>query len=72
MTALPRHREFITLGLTPGCPAGVGPELLPIAITQLVDDGALPHSLRWRFFASAALLVRACHRAKMQAVPYFV
>ena len=68
MTGLPRARGPVTLGLTPGCPAGVGPELLPLAIAQLVDEGALPPTLRWRFFASAALMVRACQRATIPAV----
>jgi 4-hydroxythreonine-4-phosphate dehydrogenase len=63
VSGLELPRGFLTLGLTPGCPAGVGLEVLPAAIEQLVDDGALPQTVRLRFFASAGLLVEGCRRA---------
>jgi 4-hydroxythreonine-4-phosphate dehydrogenase len=68
MTGLTLPRGFLTLGLTPGCPAGVGPELLALAIEQLVDEDALPQTVRLRFQASAALFVRACARGRVPAV----
>lgn len=63
MSSLELPRGFLTLGLTPGCPAGVGLEVLPAAIAQLVDNDALPKTTRLRFFASAGLLVEGCRRA---------
>lgn len=68
MTDLGLPRGFLTLGLTPGCPAGVGPEVLAAAIEQLVDDAALPRTARLRFFASPALLVEGCRRAGVDAL----
>jgi 4-hydroxythreonine-4-phosphate dehydrogenase len=68
MSGLQRPRGFLTLGLTPGCPAGVGLELLPAAIAALVQDGALPGTVRLRFLASAGLLLEGCRRAGVEAV----
>jgi 4-hydroxythreonine-4-phosphate dehydrogenase len=67
MTELSLPRGFLTLGLTPGCPAGVGPEVLVAALARLHDDGALPPTLRLRFFASAALLLEGARRAGLLA-----
>ena len=68
MSGLEFPRGFLTLGLTPGCPAGVGLELLPAAIEQLVEDDALPETTRLRFFASAGLLVEGCRRAHVDVM----
>jgi 4-hydroxythreonine-4-phosphate dehydrogenase len=67
MSGLELPRGFLTLGLTPGCPAGVGLELVPAAIASLVEEGALPKTSRLRFFASAGLLVEGCRRAGIEA-----
>jgi 4-hydroxythreonine-4-phosphate dehydrogenase len=63
MTDLVLPRGFLTLGLTPGCPAGIGPEVLVGALARLEDEGALPPTLRVRFFASAGLLEEGARRA---------
>jgi 4-hydroxythreonine-4-phosphate dehydrogenase len=63
MTELALPRGFLTLGLTPGCPAGIGPEVLVSALARLDDEGALPPTLRVRFFASPALLQEGARRA---------
>jgi 4-hydroxythreonine-4-phosphate dehydrogenase len=65
--SLKRPRGFTTIGLTPGCPAGVGPELLAMAIAELAAEGAFKKTVRLRFFASAALFVEGCVRAGVDA-----
>jgi 4-hydroxythreonine-4-phosphate dehydrogenase len=67
MTGLALPRGFLTLGLTPGCPAGVGPEVLVAALARLAVEGALPPTLRLRFFASAAQLQEGARRARVPA-----
>jgi 4-hydroxythreonine-4-phosphate dehydrogenase len=67
MTGLTLPRGFLTLGLTPGCPAGVGPEVLVAALARLSEEGALPPTLRLRFFASPALLLEGARRAHIAA-----
>jgi 4-hydroxythreonine-4-phosphate dehydrogenase len=68
MTELARPRGFLTLGLTPGCPAGIGPEVLVAALARLDDDDALPPTLRVRFFSSPALLLEGARRAGLDAL----
>jgi 4-hydroxythreonine-4-phosphate dehydrogenase len=67
VTGLSLPRGFLTLGLTPGCPAGIGPEVLVRALARLDDDDALPPTLRVRFFASPALLLQGAARAGVTA-----
>jgi 4-hydroxythreonine-4-phosphate dehydrogenase len=67
MTGLSLPRGFLTLGLTPGCPAGVGPEVTVAALARLADEAALPPTLRLRFFASPALLLEGARRAGVVA-----
>ncbi|MBM4280920.1 MAG: hypothetical protein FJ137_09200 [Deltaproteobacteria bacterium] len=67
MTDLTLPRGFLTLGLTPGCPAGVGPEVIVAALVRLDDEGALPPTLRLRFFGSPALLLEGARRARVAA-----
>jgi len=67
MTELALPRGFLTLGLTPGCPAGVGPEVLVQALARLDGDDALPPTLRVRFFASPALLLQGAQRGGVAA-----
>ncbi len=57
---------LLPLALTPGCPAGVGPEVLVRALAAVADD-AVPLSMPLHFFASAGLLVRAAGYARMAA-----
>jgi 4-hydroxythreonine-4-phosphate dehydrogenase len=54
-------RGFLTLGLTPGCGAGVGPEVW--AKTFALVDDQLAKTVRLRWFGSRALLVRGAARA---------
>jgi 4-hydroxythreonine-4-phosphate dehydrogenase len=68
MTGLSLPRGFLTLGVTPGCPAGVGPEVLVAALARLDEQGALPPTLRVRFFASPALLQEGASRAGVPVV----
>lgn len=58
-------RGFITIGLTPGCPAGVGPEVWAKALSVVDDD--LPRTVQLRWFASAALLLEGARRAGVDA-----
>lgn len=55
-------RGFLTLALTPGCPAGIGPETWAKALSSLSSED-LPKTVRLRWFASAALLLEGCERA---------
>lgn len=55
------------IGLTSGCPAGVGLELLVTAIA-VADDGVLPPSTSLTFFGSAALLLEGARRARIDVV----
>ncbi len=55
----------LTIGLTPGCPAGIGPEVWAQAIAQLAPT--LTSTTRLRFFASKALLLEGARRAGLQA-----
>lgn len=55
---------LLPLALTPGCPAGVGPEVLVRALAAVADD-AVPLSLPLHFFASAGLLERAAGYARV-------
>lgn len=59
-------RGFLTLGLTPGCPAGVGPEVWAKALAAVGPDD-LPPTVRLRWFASAALLLEGARRAGVDA-----
>ena len=59
-------RGFLTLGLTPGCPAGIGPEVWAKALAAVGHD-ALPKTVRLRWFASAALLLEGARRAGVSA-----
>jgi 4-hydroxythreonine-4-phosphate dehydrogenase len=68
MLELTRPRGLLTLGVTPGCPAGVGPELIARAIGELAEEGVLTATSRLRFFASAKLLLEGCRRAGVDAV----
>ncbi len=52
-------RRRLRLGLTPGCPAGIGPEVLARAIV----DATLPERASLRFFGSAAVLALGAKRA---------
>lgn len=49
----------LRLGLTPGCPAGIGPEVLARALVE----SRLPRGTTLRFFASPALLAMGARRA---------
>ncbi len=60
-------RGFLTLGLTPGCPAGIGPEVWAKALAAVGHDD-LPPTVRLRWFASAALLLEGARRAGVDAV----
>ncbi len=64
-TPLTLPRGFLTIGLTPGCPAGVGPEVWAKALS--VVDETLPQTVRLRWFASAALLLEGARRAGVAA-----
>lgn len=55
---------WLPLALTPGCPAGVGPEVLVRALATIGDD-ALPLHLPLHFFASAGVLERAAGYARV-------
>ena len=55
---------LLPLGLTPGCPAGVGPEVLVRALAAIADD-AVPLGTPLHFFASEGLLVRAVGYARV-------
>jgi 4-hydroxythreonine-4-phosphate dehydrogenase len=57
----------VVVALTPGCPAGIGLELLPKALVELTSEGRLPARVAWRFCASPALLVEGCRRAVITA-----
>lgn len=59
-------RGFLTLGLTPGCPAGIGPEVWAKALATVGHDD-LPKTVRLRWYASAALLLEGCRRAGVEA-----
>lgn len=61
--SLPRG---FTIGLTPGCPAGIGPETWAKALALLRPDD-VPKTVRLRWFASAALLLEGCRRAGVNA-----
>ncbi len=52
-------RGFLTIALTPGCPAGIGPEVWAKALAVV----ELPQTVRLRWFASAALLREGARRA---------
>jgi len=52
----------LTIALSSGCPAGVGPELMVKAIA-LLDDDRLPAATRLLWCASAALFVEGARRA---------
>lgn len=54
-----RSRKALRLGLTPGCPAGIGPEVLARALVE----AELPKDARLRFFSSAAVLALGAKRA---------
>jgi 4-hydroxythreonine-4-phosphate dehydrogenase len=58
-------RGFLTIGLTPGCPAGIGPEVWAKAIQEL--STTLPKTTRLRWFASSALLLEGARRADIEA-----
>lgn len=49
--------------MTPGCPAGIGPEVWAQALEELPPLG----TARLRFFASKALLLEGCRRAGVAA-----
>ncbi|OGQ13328.1 MAG: hypothetical protein A2138_08735 [Deltaproteobacteria bacterium RBG_16_71_12] len=49
----------LRLGLTPGCPAGIGPEVLARALVE----AELPRGAYLRFFSSAAVLALGAKRA---------
>jgi 4-hydroxythreonine-4-phosphate dehydrogenase len=57
----------VAVALTPGCPAGVGLELLPKALVALTTEGCLKTPVAWRFCASPALLLEGCRRAGVAA-----
>jgi 4-hydroxythreonine-4-phosphate dehydrogenase len=57
----------VVVALTPGCPAGVGLELLPKALVELTSEGRLPARMAWRFCASPALFLEGCRRAAITA-----
>ena len=57
--------DVLTIGLTPGCPAGIGPEVWAKALLGL--SVSLPASTRLRWFASQALLLEGARRAKVTA-----
>jgi 4-hydroxythreonine-4-phosphate dehydrogenase len=48
---------FLRVGLTPGCPAGVGPEV----VAHAAATASLPKTARLTFFGSPALLLRGAH-----------
>lgn len=52
-----------TVGIAPGCPAGIGPEV----IARAVIDAALPERARLVWFASAAQLLEGARRAGVHA-----
>lgn len=54
----------LRLGLTPGCPAGIGPEVLARALVET----ELPKGSVLRFFSSAALLQLGARRAGVPCV----
>lgn len=55
-------RRAPRLGLTPGCPAGIGPEVLARALV----DSELPPGTRLRFFSSPAVLALGAERARVR------
>ena len=57
----------LTIALSSGCPAGVGPELMVKAIALLGDD-TLPATTRVLWCASAALFVQGARRAGVDVV----
>ncbi len=59
--------DRLPIGLTCGCPAGIGLELLVQALAA-IDDDALPAATPLRFFASAALLQQGARRAGIAVV----
>lgn len=59
-------RGFLTIGLTPGCAAGVGPEVWAKALAEL--STSLPKTTHLRWFASKALLLEGARRAGVEAV----
>lgn len=52
-------RRALRIGLTPGCPAGIGPEVLARALV----DAELPARARLVFFSSRAVLALGARRA---------
>lgn len=59
------RKRRLRLGLTPGCPAGIGPEVLARALVET----RLPANVTLRFFSSAAVLTLGARRAR---VPFTV
>jgi len=57
----------LSIALTSGCPAGVGPELVVTAIARLSND-ELPPATRLLFCASAATFVEGARRAGVHVV----
>jgi 4-hydroxythreonine-4-phosphate dehydrogenase len=53
------------IGLTPGCPAGIGPEV----IARAVVEASLPPRTALVFFASAQQLAEGARRARVPAMP---
>lgn len=54
---------MVHLGITPGCPAGIGPEV----VARAVVDAALPARVRLVFYASAEQLEEGARRAGLPA-----
>ncbi len=54
---------MVTLALTPGCPAGIGPELFPLAIAA----AALPVGARFMWCGSAGHLMRCAGMREVKA-----
>lgn len=65
-TSKPASR--IRLGLTSGCPAGVGPELWPLALAVLARDGWSDENVALHFYGSPALFAEGCRRANIALV----
>lgn len=53
----------LQVALTPGCPAGIGPEVIAAGVLR----ARVPASTRLRFMASPALLLEGARRARVEA-----